>query len=361
VNRRITTVALLSTLLGISLIIACVILLLFWRPIVFAAVLGIGFYPLHKGIHKFVARQNLSALITTLIVLLLFVLPIALLSFSASGDVIRAAQYVNHNFASRVPGEGVVRWLEQHLGFEMPGLQSAIDAAPAKVSQLMFKSATSLLKGLVSFLGQGVITLLILFFVFRDGAAIGDQLTSLLPLNRERVDRLFARVQDSVFANLYGILAVAIVQGLLTGGAVAIVGLPSPVLLGIVASFCSLIPLVGTSLVWLPASVFLFASGHPMKGAFLLGWGAIVVGSADNVIRPLIVMGRVKLHPLILLFALIGGVREFGLIGLFIGPIVMSLIVALAGMLQDEVSEVKRETAGVNQEILGKSAKTLIG
>jgi predicted PurR-regulated permease PerM len=327
------------------LVIACIILLLFWRPIVFAAVLGIAFYPLHRRINQFVSRQNMSALISTLMVLLVFVLPIVLLTLAASGDVNRAGQYINDNFSNRVPGEGLLRWLEQHWDLEMRGLKSAIDSLPAKMSQLMFESATSLVKGLVKFLAQGVITLLILFFVFRDGAAIGDRVASLLPLDRERVDRLFARVQDNVFGNLYGILAVAVAQGLLTGVAFAILGLPSPVLFGIVAGFCSLIPLVGTSLVWLPASIFLFANGHQMRGLLLLGWGAIVVGGADNVIRPLVVMGRVKLHPLILLFSLIGGVTQFGLVGLFIGPVVMSLIVALASMLQEEVAEAKREAS----------------
>jgi predicted PurR-regulated permease PerM len=345
VSRRRSTVAFLSILLGICLVIACIILLLFWRPIVFAAVLGIAFYPLHRRVNKFIPRQNISASISTLIVLLVFVLPIVLLAFTASGDFIHAAQYINYTFSTRVPGEGLLRWLEQYLNLEIGGLRSAIDSLPAKMSQLMLESATSLLKGLVTFLAQGVFTLLILFFVFRDGAAIGDRVASLLPLSRERVDLLIARVQDNVFANLYGILAVAVAQGLLTGAALAILGIPSPVLLGIVAGFCSMIPLLGTSLVWLPASVFLIANGHQIRGLFLLVWGAIVVGSADNVIRQLVVMGRVKLHPLILLFSLIGGVKQFGFIGLFIGPVVMSLIVALASMLQEEVAEAKRETA----------------
>jgi predicted PurR-regulated permease PerM len=345
VSRRRSTVAFLSILLGVSLVIACIILLLFWRPIIFAAVLGIGFYPLHRRVSKFIPRQNMSASISTLIVLLVFVLPIVLLAFAASGDVIHAAQYINDNFSNRVPGEGFLRRLEQYFNLEMSGLRSAIDSLPAKMSQLMFESATSLLRGLVTFLAQGIFTLLILFFVFRDGAAISDRVASLLPLSREYVDLLVARVQDNVFANLYGILAVAVAQGLLTGAALAILGLPSPVLFGIVAGFCSMIPVIGTSLVWLPASVFLFANGHQIRGFLLLGWGTIVVGSADNIIRQLVVMGRVKLHPLILLFSLIGGMKQFGFVGLFIGPVVMSLIVALASMLHEEVAVAKRETA----------------
>jgi predicted PurR-regulated permease PerM len=114
-----------------------------------------------------------------------------------------------------------------------------------------------------------------------------------------------------------------------------------------VAAIFSLVPLVGPSLVWLPASIYLFAADHWIKGIFLLAWGVVVVGTADNVIRPLVIMGRVKLHPLILLFALIGGVQQFGFIGLFIGPVVMSVLLALVDMLQEEVGEAKREPAAL--------------
>lgn len=239
----------------------------------------------------------------------------------------------------------IINWLDKYVDLEKTGLRSAIDSFPAKMSQLLLSTATALVRGLASFLGQGVITLFILFFVFRDGAATALRAAALLPVEREHMDRLFTRIRDSVFANLYGILAVALVQGLLTGAAFAILGIPSPILFGIVAAVFSLVPLVGPSLVWLPASIFLFTTGHWMRGLFLLAWGVIIVGMADNVIRPLVIMGRVKLHPLILLFALVGGVQQFGFIGLFIGPVVMSLILALVDMLHEQVSEARREPA----------------
>jgi len=320
---------------------------------VFAAVIGIGFYPLHERIKKLVPRQNVSALISTLIVLLIFAIAAIFLTSAASGEIFHAAQYMGgrtgqgvdmftHLFHST---DRIINWLDKYVDLEKSGLRSAIDSFPAKMSQLLLSTATALVRGLASFLGQGVITLFILFFVFRDGAATALRAAALLPVEREHMDRLFTRIRDSVFANLYGILAVALVQGLLTGAAFAILGIPSPILFGIVAAVFSLVPLVGPSLVWLPASIFLFTTGHWMRGLFLLAWGVIIVGMADNVIRPLVIMGRVKLHPLILLFALVGGVQQFGFIGLFIGPVVMSLILALVDMLHEQVSEARREPA----------------
>jgi predicted PurR-regulated permease PerM len=166
----------------------------------------------------------------------------------------------------------------------------------------------------------------------------------MLPLELERTERLLSEVRQSVFANLYGILAVAFAQGLLTSTAVAIVGVGSPLLLGIAAAVCSLIPFVGPTLVWLPIAIFLFIKGHWWKGLFLLAWGTIAVGTADNIIRPLVIATRVKLHPLLLLFSLFGGVQQFGFMGLFIGPVVMSVALALVEMLREEIGETSRRT-----------------
>jgi predicted PurR-regulated permease PerM len=353
VTRRKSTVILLAGLLGICLILAGLILRAFWRPIIFASVIGIGFYPLHERINKLVRRQNASALLSTLFVLLIFVVPAAFVASAGSGDIIHAAQYLNSRSGPGVSifsnlshsADRLVRWLENYVDLEKSGLRSFIDSLPTKMSELLFAIAASLVSGLASFLGQGVITLFILFFVFRDGATTTTRVASLLPLARDRSEHLFAEIRKSVFANLYGILAVAFAQGLLTGAAFAILGIPSPVLFGIVAAVFSLVPLVGPSLVWLPATAFLFFGSHWMKGIFLLAWGALVVGTADNIIRPLVIMGRVKLHPVVLLFALVGGVQQFGFIGLFVGPVVMSLIIALVDMLQQEAQAVREKLA----------------
>lgn len=344
VTRRKSTTILLAILLAISVGIACIILRSFWRPIIFAAVIGIGFYPLHERVSRRVRRPNLSALLSTLLVLLIFLIPCFLLASIASSEITRAAQHIG---SAAGPGLGVfptvihyanrgVVWLGQYVDLQKTGLQSAIDNLPARISRALFTLATSFVKGFASLVVQGVITLFILFFVFRDAPSI-RKLAAFLPLETKRRDLLYARVRDSVFANLYGMLAVALVQGILTGVAFAVLGIPSPVLLGILAALFSLVPFVGPALVWLPASVFLFVTHHWIKALILLGWGAFVVGTADNVVRPLVIMGRVKLHPLVLLFGLIGGVQQFGFVGLFIGPAIMSLIFALFDALREDL------------------------
>ena len=147
---------------------------------------------------------------------------------------------------------------------------------------------------------------------------------------------LLVGIRDSVIANLYGILAVGLAQGLLTGLALAVLRVPSALLLGLATAFCSVIPIVGTMLVWLPSAIYLMATGHLWKGLILVVWCSAVVGTVDNIIRPLVVGSRVELHPLLLLFSLLGGLHVFGFIGIFIGPVVISVIAALICMLREE-------------------------
>jgi predicted PurR-regulated permease PerM len=356
--RRKSATIFLYVVLILSLVLASLIFRVFWRPAVFAAVIGIGFYPVHLKIKKRIPGQSAPALISTLCVLAIFALCAVFLVSAASGEIVRAAQYLKNGNGEGVSTLGILfqlldrfaGWLEKYVDLERTGLRSAIDALPARISHLLFATAKAIVTGFASILAEGVITLFILFFVFRDGAVAVRHVSAVLPIDPHRLDRMFSQIRDSVFANLYGILAVALAQGFLTGVAFAALGIPSSILFGIGAAICSLVPLVGPALVWVPGSIFLFATGHWLKALFLLGWGTIVVGTADNIIRPLVIMGRVKTHPLILLFALIGGVKEFGFAGLFIGPVVVSVIVALVEMLQQEMG-----VADSEQSVLANS------
>jgi predicted PurR-regulated permease PerM len=231
-----------------------------------------------------------------------------------------------------------LQWLGKYVDVEVLHLESAMANLPGKVSRFLLAAGTGLIGVLAGFTGNAILTFLILFFVFRDGPTAIENVTSLLPLSRDQTVRLVTGIRDSIVANLYGILAVGLAQGLLTGAALAILRVPSALLLGLTAAVCSLIPIVGTTLVWLPAAIYLIATGHPLKGIILILWGALVVGTVDNIIRPLVIGSRVELHPLLLLFALLGGLQAFGFIGIFIGPLVISLIAALTIMVKEELN-----------------------
>src|SRR5579875_1938093 len=348
--RRKSEQAFWAALLIASAILAAMIFRFFWRPVIYAAVIGIAVYPVHCRIARLVRRKSFAALVSTLLVLAILVLGGMFLASAASREFTRAAQFLSSNSAQSTeitsallhPADHFSGWLSQYIDLDGVGLTSVIDSLPSKLSQLLFAAATAMVAGLAGWFADGVIMLL--FLVFRDGAEAASRFSALLPAEPRRVSRLLSQIRDSVFANLYGILAVGVAQGFLTGVAFAILRVPSALLLGIVAAFCSLIPIAGPALVWVPGSLFLFFTGHWLKAVILLTWGGLVVGTADNIIRPLVIMGRVRYHPLILLFALIGGVKQFGFVGLFVGPAVISTMIALVEVMQPEFGDSAAET-----------------
>ena len=162
-----------------------------------------------------------------------------------------------------------------------------------------------------------------LFFMLRDGDAMSRELRALLPIPDEDSARLMRETRDLVIASVGAGLLVAAAQGTIGGVAFWLLGLGAPVLWGVVIAFCSLIPVVGSALVWLPAAVWLLLAGETLRGVILLLVGVLGIGMADNVLRPLLLSGRTSVSGLVIFFGLLGGVAAFGFIGLVIGPIVL--------------------------------------
>jgi predicted PurR-regulated permease PerM len=181
-----------------------------------------------------------------------------------------------------------------------------------------------------------LIAFFILFFFLRDGRAMLRRAVVLLPLNADQARRLFARVKDTLNAIVYGTLTMAALQGALTGLAFWILGVTSPVLWAIVTTLCALLPVLGTAIVLLPAISMLVFSGHWIKGLILLAWAVVIVHPVDNVLRPYLIGGRTRLSTLYVFFALLGGLKVFGALGVFIGPIVLATTLALFTFLREE-------------------------
>jgi len=179
------------------------------------------------------------------------------------------------------------------------------------------------------------VVLFSLFFILLDGAVFARWAWAMVPLDaryREIVSRTFLEIVKSA---VLGSGLVAIVQGILGGLAFWIVGLPG-VLWGFVMAFTSLVPVVGTAIVWAPAGLMLLLQGQAGAGAFILIWGAVVISSADNVVRVLAVRGPVHLHPLLLFFSILGGIKISGLLGVVYGPLVLAMLQTLFGFFREE-------------------------
>src|SRR5207249_4664312 len=132
-----------------------------------------------------------------------------------------------------------------------------------------------------------------------------------------------------------------------------VLSLPSPIMWGVLTAVASLVPVIGSAMIWVPASLVLLAGGHWGKALLLLGWGAAVVGQVDTLVRPYVIGKQVKVHTLLLFFALLGGVKAFGIMGLFIGPVVLSVTMAVFAILEEVTSTSQSSQPGEHLPRIG--------
>src|SRR3974390_1126612 len=345
---RTTTLWFLGISVLIVLAIAFVITRPFLYPVAAAIILAVVFYPAHEHVVRWTKNKvGVASLLSTLALLFLFCVPVLIVLTLAANEAIPAAQYFTRMRAAEggfvkfvtVLAERALTFLGHWIDLSRYDIKGTITEQVQQAGVGVLGSGASILGGFLRILINALITLVIVFFLFRDGVHWVEAAASSLPLSPEQARRLGRNISDTIVANVYGIVSVGVAQGILTGIALAIVGLPSSLLLGLGAAFASVVPVVGASLVWCPAGLYLIFTGALWKGVFVLLWGTVVISAADNIIRPWVVSGKVELHPLVLLFFILGGVEAFGFMGLFLGPVIASVLSVLFGMFREELSK----------------------
>jgi len=220
----------------------------------------------------------------------------------------------------------------------MGSLQQAMDKAAAYLAG----SLAGLLKNFFSFFVDLFILLFALFFMFRDGEGILLGLRRLLPFEKKLQDEMLAESRDLIFASVAVALLIAAIQGVLGGTAFALTRLPAPVFMGVLIGFCSIIPVVGSALIWAPAALWLGFNGSWGKAALLVIICAGVAGVADNLVRPLLLRNRTRLNDLQVFIGILGGLKVFGLLGLVAGPTILAAALGVFRVHvehQDELEE----------------------
>jgi predicted PurR-regulated permease PerM len=345
----------LVTLAGVALYFCYIIAEPFLKPIFSALVLAIAFHPVHIRLHKRIRSANLAALVSTLAVILVIVIPAILIGIAITRELAEAYKDISERSAEEggwTPFllhvlERPLGWIGRFIDLSEFNLRDALLSRIQGISSFLVNFARGAVGNITSLVLNAVIAFFTLFFLFREGKHTRRRVAAALPLTHEQIEKLFTDISSTISASLYGSFAVAIAQGLLTSIAFFILGLPSPILWGVVTAMFSLIPMVGSGIVWLPASILLIATGSIGKGIFLLLFGAAVIGTVDNFLRPYVMQGQVKLPTLLLFFALFGGVQQFGIIGLFVGPIILAVTITLLNLIRDELKAWQASTAEV--------------
>jgi predicted PurR-regulated permease PerM len=304
----------------------------FLAPLGWAAVFAMMFYKVHLEIAARIG-PNRSALVTTLMAAVLIVAPAVLLVSVLAREVPQVIDYVQQ--ASLTAPDQIERlWqmVRSRVPLSLPEDPTALlREGVQRGLALLAPAAGGVVADLLAMLGSLFVMLFALFFLLRDGHTLGRQIRDLLPLPERERERLMSETRDLVIASVGAGLLVAAVQGLIGGIAFWLLGFKAPVIWGVATALCSLIPVVGSALVWVPAALWLLFAGEATRGIILVVVGVLGIGMADNVLRPVLLSGRTSASGLVVFLGLLGGVGAFGFIGLVLGPIVL----VTAGSLLD--------------------------
>jgi len=319
----------------------------FLSPILWGVLLAFLLFPINRWLRRRLGgRPGAAALVMTVAVALGIMIPAALLALvfvRQAGELLTrvsalAARYQieRPQDVLNIPALGrLARWIDERTPVSTVEIQRWLVAEARTVLEIVLTGGRQVFFGAVGMAVTLLLTLFVLFFLFRDGDVVARRALDLVPGEPSRKNGLVTHLSEVMRAVVFGALATALVQGSLVGLAFAISGLPSPVVFGFLTALAALLPVAGTALVWAPAAVALYAQGRPGWALFMLLWGAVLVGSADNFLRPRLISGRAQISTLPVFFGVMGGLAAFGPIGLFVGPLVIALALALLGFAEE--------------------------
>ena len=329
---------------GLALYLCWLMLRPFITVLEWAAVLVIVFYPVHKRLAKRIKRRGLSALLSSVLVIVILVLPLIFLTLALINELSGAAQNLPAYSAQLLDPETPVigkasKWIHDHLALDTTSSQAFITEQLKNIGAALLGQSVGLVGNILSAIVKAFFVIITMYYLFRDGDRILQNLPGVLPLNAHQSEAIIARTSQVVSASVYGVVTIAMLQGMLGGLAFWLFGVPSPILWGVVLAFVCMIPIAGSFFVWLPASIYLILTGHWTKGILLILWGALVISTIDNFLRPKLIENQTKLHELFVFFSVLGGMSVFGLLGIVLGPVVLAITLGLLDTFKQEKDE----------------------
>lgn len=309
----------------------------FLQAIALALVLATLCHPVFVRFHRWLrGRDTLAALGTCAFVVFLIVVPFLSLLAALGIEIGRVYELIQEKRAAgtlgefldirRLPYFDLVReWLGGYIDFDRIDLVGGVLSLLQQISVYMVRYSTAVLGGLLGLVGQFVLIIVTMFFLLRDGDRIASQIESLLPISRHYEALLVTKFREVTQATVLGTFLTALAQGAAGGLLFWALGIQNVLFWGSLMGFFSMVPVVGTALVWVPWVIYFLAIGSYVKALVLGLVAALVVGSIDNVIRPLFIEGKARMPTLVVFFSLMGGVAYFGIVGLIFGPILVAL------------------------------------
>ena len=320
----------------------------FLDSILWAGLLAFLVAPLNSLLtRKLGGRPGLAALLLTLAAALFVLIPAVVTAVIFAGqatELLRVLERLAEHYRINQPSDLLqtpaldqfFQWIAKFVPVPPERIRGWAFDGGRSLLTLLLDSSGAFFVGVLGVVVEVGLTLFLLFFFLRDGGEAMARGLRLIPMSPDRKADLVGHISAVTRAVALGTLLTALVQGTLVGLSFAFTGLSSPVVFGVLASLAALVPLVGSSLVWVPAAIMLVAQGRMGAASFLVFWGMVVVSLVDNIVRPWVVSGRARISTLPVLLGLMGGLATFGAIGIVLGPVVIALALSLLRFLEEE-------------------------
>ena len=301
----------------------------FVAPLTWALVLAVIAHPLHTRVIRRIRRESLAAAVTWTMVAVMLLAPVAFVSSQIARETMASVEAVKdkvedgrwRRVIERNPRLApVLGWVDREVN---------VQGQVKRVTEKLREAVTQFVSDSLHVVTGWLIMLFLLFYFLRDRQQVLGSLRAHLPLTDSETERVFRQVRDTIDAVAYGTLAVALLQGILGGLMFWWLELPAPLLWGAVMAFLAILPVLGAAIVWIPAALFLLLEGSWDKALLLTAWGGIVMALIDNVIYPILVKDRLRLHTVPVFISMLGGLVVFGAAGIVLGPVLLVLTFAL--------------------------------
>jgi predicted PurR-regulated permease PerM len=310
----------------------------YYTAVLWAVILAILFFPLHKRLERFLGgRSTIAALLTVLLCICLVILPALAILASLVQEGTSLYQRISSN---EIDLNAHLLRLQAVLPTFLDNWLNSLKIGGfaelwAKLSSGVMEAGQSIAGGVLSF-GQNTLQffismglmLYLLFFLFRDGASLGRMMRHSIPLSDDYTRQFLDKFAAVVRATVRGNVIIAIIQGTIGGISFWALGIEAALLWGVVMTFLSMLPAVGAAIVWIPAAIWLFLVGAWIKGVIMVVIGALVIGLVDNLLRPPLVGQGARLPDYVVLISTVGGISLFGISGFVIGPLIAALFIS---------------------------------
>jgi predicted PurR-regulated permease PerM len=328
--------------LVVLLALAVFIINPYLTPLLTSIVLAYIFYPIYKFLNQKIKRKSLSAAIVSILIIILVLIPVSFIILQVSKEANVSYLLFKQKFTSdnlldfECKDESffcnALNDLKSY--FKRPTTRFYIEDGIKKITTSIAQSAVNFVVSLPKMIIDIFITFFMIFFLLRDGDSIVNGIKKVLPVREKYKKRIFNQLRDVTWALVYGIFVIAIMEGIIAGIAFKLFGVSAPILWGIAVIILAVLPMIGASIIWIPIMLIKFFNGDIVSAIGIL-IGGIIIGAIDIFIKPKVIGDRAQVHPILILLGVLGGLSFFGMVGIFIGPLILALLAPVLNIIKE--------------------------